>query len=240
MRWSRFVRPSPALVVSMVALLVALGGTSYAAFSLPKNSVGNKQLKNNSVSNVKLRNGSVGNAKLKPGSVSGTNIQNGTITGSNLNLGALGTVPSANNANHATNADNATKATTATAATTAGTAGTANALASVSYQVSAPITSPACGATPCAGAFSDTAGSVTCPAGMVAVGGGVQTSSGGLELNESEPASSGAATVGPDQWFVFVDNFTPNVRSFNVVATCITANAADNPNGLSKNAKSSR
>ena len=31
LRW-----PSPALVVSMVALVVALGGTSYAAFKLPK------------------------------------------------------------------------------------------------------------------------------------------------------------------------------------------------------------
>jgi hypothetical protein len=32
-------------VVSVIALFVALGGTSYAVFKLPKNSVGAKQLR---------------------------------------------------------------------------------------------------------------------------------------------------------------------------------------------------
>jgi hypothetical protein len=40
----RVRHPSPALVVSVIALVVALGGTSYAAFTLPKNSIGTKQL----------------------------------------------------------------------------------------------------------------------------------------------------------------------------------------------------
>ncbi len=49
------VRPSPALVISLIALFVALGGTSYAAInSLPKNSVGTKQLKNGAVTAKKL------------------------------------------------------------------------------------------------------------------------------------------------------------------------------------------
>ena len=38
--------PSPALVVSLIALAVALGGTGYAVTQLPKNSVGTKQIKN--------------------------------------------------------------------------------------------------------------------------------------------------------------------------------------------------
>jgi hypothetical protein len=45
MRDLKSYRPSPALVVSAVALSVALGGTSYAAIVLPANSVGTKQLK---------------------------------------------------------------------------------------------------------------------------------------------------------------------------------------------------
>jgi hypothetical protein len=49
------MRPSPALVVSLIALFVALGGTSYAAItSLPANSVGTKQLKNGAVTGTKL------------------------------------------------------------------------------------------------------------------------------------------------------------------------------------------
>ena len=47
--------PSPALVISLIALFVALGGTSYAAItSLPANSVGTKQLKNSAVTDTKL------------------------------------------------------------------------------------------------------------------------------------------------------------------------------------------
>lgn len=56
--------PSPALVVSVIALLVALGGTGYAAFSLPKNSVGSKQLKKGAVTTKKIKNGAVTASKL--------------------------------------------------------------------------------------------------------------------------------------------------------------------------------
>jgi hypothetical protein len=41
-------------VVATLALFVALGGASYAAFKLPKNSVGTKQLKNGAVTQPKI------------------------------------------------------------------------------------------------------------------------------------------------------------------------------------------
>ena len=46
-------------VVAYVALFVALGGTSYAAVSLPAGSVGNRQLKNHSITPIKLNPGSI-------------------------------------------------------------------------------------------------------------------------------------------------------------------------------------
>ena len=46
-------------VVAYVALFVALGGTSYAAISLPAGSVGNRQLKNHSISPIKFERGSI-------------------------------------------------------------------------------------------------------------------------------------------------------------------------------------
>ena len=52
-------RPSPALVVASLALAVALGGTSYAAVTLPRNSVGTKQLRNGAVVSSKVRNHSL-------------------------------------------------------------------------------------------------------------------------------------------------------------------------------------
>ncbi len=112
MRSFRIRRPSPALIISFVALLVALGGTSYAAFSLPKHSVGTKQLKNNAVTTSKIKSGAVTGSTIKNGAVTGSKIKNGAVTGSKIKLSTLGTVP---NANHATSATNAAHASTADA-----------------------------------------------------------------------------------------------------------------------------
>ena len=60
-------RPSPAMAVAFVALLVALGGTSYAVVALPANSVGKKQLKKNAVTSVKVKNGALLRTDFKPG-----------------------------------------------------------------------------------------------------------------------------------------------------------------------------
>ena len=45
---------SPAMIVACVSLVVALGGVSYAAGVLPKNSVGPAQLKKSAVTAAKL------------------------------------------------------------------------------------------------------------------------------------------------------------------------------------------
>jgi hypothetical protein len=49
MRLFRKLRPSPAMVVACLALLIALGGTSYAAIRLPRNSVTTVQVKDHSL-----------------------------------------------------------------------------------------------------------------------------------------------------------------------------------------------
>ena len=92
-------RPSPAMVVACLALFIALSGASYAVVTLPRNSVGTKQLKNNAVTSPK--------------------VKNNTISGADVNEASLGTVPSATNATNAANATNATNATNAVNAQTA-------------------------------------------------------------------------------------------------------------------------
>ena len=93
-------RPSPAMVVACIALLVALGGTSAAAvLSVPNSSVGTAQLKDNAVTapkiaanavtNAKLANGAVGNAKLADAAVTGQKIANNTIGSSKIEDGSL-------------------------------------------------------------------------------------------------------------------------------------------------------
>ena len=87
MKHLRRLTPSPAMVVACIALTIALGGTSYAAIKLPKNSVGAKQLKTNAVTSPK--------------------VKNNAMTGADVNEATLGTVPSATNATNATTAANA-------------------------------------------------------------------------------------------------------------------------------------
>jgi hypothetical protein len=55
----RLGRPTPAMVVAMTALFVALGGTGYAALALPPHSVGKKQLKPNAVTTTKIDDGTL-------------------------------------------------------------------------------------------------------------------------------------------------------------------------------------
>lgn len=102
--WSR--RPSPALIVAILALIVAMAGTSYAATQLAKNSVGTKQLKNSAVTGAKVKNGS--------------------LTGSDIDIASLGNVPSASNAERANLADKALTAESVGKAKTADSADHAN------------------------------------------------------------------------------------------------------------------
>jgi hypothetical protein len=110
-------RPSPAMVIACLALTVALGGTSYAAVSLPRNSVGTKQLRNNAVTSIKVKNNALTGADILESRLGRVPSATNAINASNAT-----TATSAANATNATNAANATNATNATHATTAGTA----------------------------------------------------------------------------------------------------------------------
>ena len=83
----RLSRPSPALIIAVIALIISMGGTGYAAFTLPNNSVGTKQLKN--------------------GSVTAAKVKRHSLTGAQINMKKLGTVPTARDAGRALKAGTA-------------------------------------------------------------------------------------------------------------------------------------
>src|SRR5689334_19528255 len=60
---------SYANVASTLALFIALGGTGYAAYSLPRNSVGSRELRPHSVGRSELRTGAVSSASVRDGSL---------------------------------------------------------------------------------------------------------------------------------------------------------------------------
>src|SRR5215213_10667983 len=70
---------SPAMIVACVALIVALGGVSYAAGVLPKNSVGTAQLKKKAVTASKLRKNAVSAAKVKDGTLLAADFRAGQL-----------------------------------------------------------------------------------------------------------------------------------------------------------------
>ena len=74
--WKR--RPSPAMVVALVALVAALGGTAYAAQTI---------------------NGGA----IKKQTIGGGKLKQKTLTGYQINTNKLGTVPAATTAQRATN-----------------------------------------------------------------------------------------------------------------------------------------
>ncbi|HST24677.1 MAG TPA: hypothetical protein VLJ76_01680 [Gaiellaceae bacterium] len=121
MKWALNHRPSPALVIALLALVIAASGTAVAASTALVS----------------------GDSLIQKNSLSGNRLKNHTVTGVQVNLAKLGKVPSAKaadsaktagsatNANHATSADSATHATNAdnaTNATAAGHAGNADGL----------------------------------------------------------------------------------------------------------------
>lgn len=99
--------------VAYVALFVALGGTSYAAVSLPRNSVGSAQLKRNAVASTDIRAGAVTSSKIRTNAVTGAKVAANTLKGADIDESSLGKVPAAAAADSSTSATSATTAASA-------------------------------------------------------------------------------------------------------------------------------
>lgn len=110
-------RPSPAMVVALIALFVALGGVSYG---FATGEIDSRELKNNDVRSIDIRNNEIRTKDLRNNQVRGIDIRNSTIQSRDIAINAvrgedvredtLAKVPSA------LLADSATKATTADSA----------------------------------------------------------------------------------------------------------------------------
>ena len=105
-------------VMATVAVFIALGGSSYAAVQLSKNSVRSKHIKNGQVKRADLARNAVDSAKIRDGSLVSSDFSAGTLlagpqgpkgdpgsTGAKGDAGAQGTKgePGANGTNGATN-----------------------------------------------------------------------------------------------------------------------------------------
>ena len=100
-------RPSPSMVVAMMALFVSLGGVSYGVAT---NSINSRELKDNTVRSRDLRNNDVRGNDLRAGTVTGSDLTNDGVTGTDILESSLATVPRATTADRATSAGDADNA----------------------------------------------------------------------------------------------------------------------------------
>jgi len=114
------------MVVALIALFVALGGSSYAAITITGSNVKNgsltgndiksgslsghqiksgsltgKQIKTRSLSGKQIANGSITGAQIANGSIGGAQVANDSLGGQQINEATLGKVPAAGNADNA-------------------------------------------------------------------------------------------------------------------------------------------
>jgi hypothetical protein len=159
-------------VTSLMALTVALGGTSYAAITLPRNSVGSAQIKTSAVKNSDLGANSVTSAKVK----------NGALRAQDFAVGQLPVGPRGPaGANGATGPAGAPGA--------PGPTGTTGAATVQFFQAAADLANGA-----------DQSYSVFCPAGQQAIAGGGRgddTLSEETILTNTRPAISAGNTEPP-------------------------------------------
>jgi hypothetical protein len=98
--WARVLsyRPSAAMIVALIALFVAMGGTTYAVKRLPKASVGSKQIRKKAVRTRHIKARNVTRSKIARDAIDQSLVANNALRGSDILESSLGIVPSATKA----------------------------------------------------------------------------------------------------------------------------------------------
>lgn len=199
-------QPSLALIVACVALVVALGGTSYAALTLPAGVVGPLQLRKHAVTPTKLAIGAVVSSSLAARAVTGRNLADAAVGTRKLTTGA---VTSSKLKDGAVTAPKLAPGAITAAAVPPG-AGVV-----VTYHYGTVVLTPR----------QQIPAFVACPHGTTVVGGGATADQTSVTINDSAPFSSAAnAWTGgvSDSWGVFVTNTdTAQSHTVGIYAVCI-------------------
>ena len=96
MKRLRHHRPSPAMIVALIALFVALGGSSYSAIkigagNLKRGAVGTRALADNSIRSTDLRNNDATGKDVKDDSLNNSDIDNRTLHASSADSASSAT-----------------------------------------------------------------------------------------------------------------------------------------------------
>jgi hypothetical protein len=125
-------RPPAAMIVALLALFVALSGSSYAAVK-----IGARDIKRGAVGTRAIANDSIRSADIHNAAVSGADVKDDSLTNADIDNASL-------SAQTAKSADTAARATTATSAGTANSAKNADDADKLDGLDSTDFTRPAC------------------------------------------------------------------------------------------------
>jgi hypothetical protein len=221
---------SPSTAIAALALLVALGGTGYAAAILPAGSVGTTQLKNGAVVSSKVKDGSLRAADF------GGSLPEGPAGPAGL-PGAAGAAGPAGPAGPAgAQGQQGPQGPAGPAGPAggpegpqgpAGPAGPAGPTGPAGVSSLTYVASEVTGS-----ATSQDGGEAVCPAGLHVLGGGVYSEgdAGEQAVNSSFPSDGkGDGQEGTTAWTAYVDNLTAGPLGFTVYAICGQADSVTGP-----------
>ena len=102
------LRPSPAIVISLLALFLSLGGVSYGVATgyidsreIKNNTVSTRDLRNNDIRTKDLRNNEIRGLDIRNSTIQGRDVALATLTGEDIKESTLAEVPSATRADSA-------------------------------------------------------------------------------------------------------------------------------------------
>ena len=195
-RW----RPSPAMIVATIALVAAVGGTTYA-----QTAINGEDIRNKSIAGIKLKNQAVGTAQLRNAAVQARDIQIGAVNTSKLRSGAV-TAPKIARGAVGTNAI------------------AANSVTRADLQAAAQVPNVAVRASANTGITNGTVNQAvaTCNAGetLIAGGGGITSPpAAGIAIQASRPELA-PNTATPARWQVIMENQSGGTATFQAFAIC--------------------
>jgi hypothetical protein len=196
---NRSFRPSPALVISCLALFLALTGSALA-IGIGKNSVRSAQIVDGSVRNIDLRDNSISAPKIAPNSVGSEEIAENAVESPEVAQDAL----TASDLGAASVASSEVADQSLTASDLGPNSVAASELGTVTVRTNS--TSVAKGAN---GGVS-----VDCAAGEQVLGGGGQPGHFGTEMTSSRPSGNG--------WLYQAQNNTGGIDTITAFALCLS------------------
>jgi len=86
-------KPSPALVIALIALFISMGGVSYG---IATGSIDSRELKNNTIRSKDIRNSQVYGKDIRRSTIRSSDVRNNDLTGTDINENSLN-IPAAAN-----------------------------------------------------------------------------------------------------------------------------------------------